>query len=371
MKKPSVVHFTSDHTLSDTRIFHKQCKSLVRAGYAVSLIVPHHHNEIVDGVRVKAIPRPSSRMARVTRTVWQIYREVARHRADVYHFHDPELIPVGLLLRIQGKKTIYDVHENVPKSMLSKDLPGWLRQLLAWLTERAEGLACGGFSALVPATPDIAERFSTINSNTVVVQNFPDLRGATRQTNDAWAQRPNSVAYLGLITLERGFREMVRAMALLPESLHTKLRLAGDFHTQGLRDELAHLPGGERVEVLGYLDKLAVIEVLSQVRAGLAVMHPKPKHHRAWPTKIFEYMLAEIPVIVSDFSLWRKIVEGANCGLLVDPLNPKAIADAIEHIITHPEDAQAMGRRGRQAVEEYYNWGSEERKLLQLYTGLL
>ena len=128
--------------------------------------------------------------------------------------------------------------------------------------------------------------------------------------------------------------------------------------------------GWDRVEELGTLGRSEVAQLFGQVSAGLVIFLPEPNHVEAMPNKLFEYMSAGIPVIASDFPLWHGIVEGAGCGLLVDPLDPRAIAGAIEHLLTHPEEAEAMGRRGRQAVERWYNWENEESKLLQLYASL-
>jgi glycosyltransferase involved in cell wall biosynthesis len=85
---------------------------------------------------------------------------------------------------------------------------------------------------------------------------------------------------------------------------------------------------------------------------------------------MFEYMAAGVPVIASHFPLWRQIVEGNACGICVDPLDPQAIAGAIDYLATHPEDAERMGRNGQRAVAAKYNWNIEEQKLLDFYAAL-
>jgi glycosyltransferase involved in cell wall biosynthesis len=245
-----------------------------------------------------------------------------------------------------------------------------MRDPLSWLAERVENVACRLFSALVAATPAIAGRLRTFNGNTVVVQNFALLDEVFRTVGPSWDQRSLSVAYVGGITENRGIREMVEAMGLLPQTCPADLKLAGSFSPAELRDRMVQLRGWERVEELGILDRGGVARLLMQVRAGLVVLGPEPRYEVAYPVKMFEYMSAGIPVIASDFPLWRQIIEGAGCGLLVDPIDPKAIAHAIEYLLTHPQEAEAMGRRGREAVAAKYNWDREEKKLLELYAAM-
>src|SRR5262249_7814536 len=131
-KSARVVHMTSVHSALDPRIFHKECRSLARAGFHVTVIGPYCNNTITDHVHVHPVARAHSRLARMTRTVWRIYTEARRQTADIFHFHDPELIPAGLLLLAAGKKVIYDIHEDLPKDIMSKFyLPAWSRSAIA------------------------------------------------------------------------------------------------------------------------------------------------------------------------------------------------------------------------------------------------
>ena len=368
-----VVHMTSVHSAFDGRIFHKECRSLARAGFQVTIIGPHSVDTVADEVHIKSICKDRSRLARMTRTVWRVYQEALKQNADVYHFHDPELIPVGLLLRARGKKVIYDIHEDNPKDILSKYyLPLWSRRLIAWITERVESSACGHFSALVAVTPSIAKRFQTINPRTVIVHNYPYSEELIPdQSSSSWNSRRQSVAYVGYICPERAIREMVFAMALLPETLSAALELAGTAIPEHANpQELQRHPGWVRVHHHGLLNQPSTFRILQSVRAGLVLFHPEPNHMEAMPQKIFEYMGAGIPVIASDFPSWRRLLGEAGCAIFVDPLDPKAIAQAIEYILTHPAEAEEMGKRGQIAVLERYNWGDEAKKLVNLYSSL-
>lgn len=367
-----VVQLTSVHTPFDVRIFHKECRSLARWGFDVTLVVPAAQGGLVDGVRIKAVPLPGRRLARMTLTVWQVYRTALHCQADIYHFHDPELIPAGLLLRARGKKVIYDIHEDLGRDIQSKYyVPVVFRRPLAWMTDRLEGAACRCFTGLLTATETIARRFAGLNRRTQVLNNFPLVKELAPDTNRPWSARAESVAYVGGITPDRGIKEVVAAMHLLPESLPARLELAGPFEPESLRNEIASLPGWERVNGLGVLNRAGVAGLLRKTRAGLVLFHPEPNNVNAQPNKLFEYMSAGIPVIASDFPLWRKIVAGCGCGLLVDPQNPPQIARAIEYLLTHPTEAEQMGNRGREAVSRTFNWECEERRLLEFYGRVL
>jgi len=355
------------------RIFHKECKSLAEGGYEVVLIAPDQHDRVVEGVQIKAIRKPKSRVIRMTLGAWRVYREAVRQQADLYHFHDPELLSVGLLLRARGAKIIYDIHEDVPGTMAYKFyLPSWLRRILVPVTEWLEDAGAAHLSALVVATLPIAERFSAVNRHTVVVNNYPILKEFSASIETPWDRRDIPMTYVGgSLTRVRGIRRIVEAMSLLPESLSPRLSLAGRFTNDGLYEDLLNAPGWDRVDHLGYITRDRVADLLGRTRIGLVVIHPEPNYIRSRPTKLFEYMAAGVPVIASDFPDWREIVDAARCGLLVPPEDPRAIANAMEYLLTHPEEACEMGRRGRQAVEGSYVWDVEKKTLLELYGSLL
>ena len=157
---------------------------------------------------------------------------------------------------------------------------------------------------------------------------------------------------------------MVDAVELVSADRGLRLVLGGDFSPDTLRDELETLPGWSNTDAAGFLQRPAFGKLLGEARMGLVLFHAAPNHTNAQPNKLFEYMSAGLPVIASDFPLWRQIVEGAGCGLLVDPLDPAAIADALTWMLEHPKEAEAMGRAGRDAVESRLNWQQEADRLV-------
>jgi glycosyltransferase involved in cell wall biosynthesis len=364
----TVAHLTSAHPRFDTRIFIKQCRLLARHGFEVALVVADGLGPAVrDGVRIHDVGRESGRLARMLRTTTRVLEQAARLDADIYHLHDPELIPAGLRLKRLGKTVLFDAHEDVPLQVLGKTyLPRLARRPLAAGLGAFERFACARFDGIVAATPSIRDKFLRIHPNTVDVNNYPVV--AEFAPAPSWDGKASEVCYVGSIAAIRGIREMLAACALLRSG--ARLNLAGSFEDAALEADVRGLRGWERVNWLGQLDRGGVAEAMRRSIGGLVTLHKQPNYLDALPVKMFEYMAAGIPVIASDIPLWRAIVEGHACGLCVDPLDPGAIAQAIDFLAGHPAQAEEMGRNGRRAVEEHYNWQRESDKLLALYARL-
>jgi glycosyltransferase involved in cell wall biosynthesis len=370
--KARIVHVTSAHSPLDTRIFYKECRSLASAGYDVTLLGAHSMNEVIDGVRFRGLGNSQGRRHRMTTKLTALCGEALRLNADVYHIHDPELLFMALLLRASGKRVIYDIHEDLPRTILYKRyIPEYLRKPLMWAVEKFENFSARIMTGLVTATPTIDKRFSAIHARTAVVNNFPLRDELAPASHLEWKSREMSVAYIGGISEERGIREMLAAINIVPPFLHARLELAGRFSPPDLREEMAAQPEWKHVNWRGMLDRQGICELLARVRAGLVVLHPEQNFVVSQPIKLFEYMAAGIPVIASDFPLWRSIIEKAGCGILVDPFRPEQSAKAIERLLGDSSLAEEMGRRGRRAVEEHLNWNAEERTLLSFYSSVL
>jgi len=364
-----IVHLTSVHPRSDTRIFIKQCHSLVDQGYDVSLVVADGKGGEYKGkVKIFDVGQLSGRLNRMFKTTQLIFKKAVELDADIYHLHDPELIPIGLKLKRLGKKVIFDAHEDLPRQLLNKPYLGPISaRLLSTITAIFEHYSCRRFDGIIAATPFIRDKFLKINPNTVDINNFPlidELQSAV-----PWAEKCTEVCYVGGIGAIRGIRELVHACDILQSP--ARLNLAGSFSEPMVESEVKAYMGWSRINKLGFLDRARVREILSRSVAGLVTFYPLPNHIEAQPNKMFEYMSAGIPVIASNFPLWRGIVEGNDCGICVDPLNPKAIAGAIDYLVMNPDEARRMGGNGRQAVLNKYNWRTEEKKLCAFYAGLI
>lgn len=368
MNRGLVVHLTSAHHPLDNRIFEKECKTLAAAGYKVILIAPYDKSFEADGVEVMAVRRFKHRLMRFSVTLLQIFWRARRLNANVYHFHDPDLMLVGFALRLSGKKVIYDVHEDYASGIRQKKyLPKFLREPLARAIRLLER-QLGSFFEIV-----IAERYySRVFPNSTMVLNYP--RKFDFKNNDlSFSSDKIHLIYAGNITSDRGAFHHAQ---LINHDKRIHLHMIGRC-AQGLADELFEIVQDKsRLHITGINEHVSFSTIIKKYQseawvAGLAIF-PDTDHYREKElTKLFEYMAAGIPIVCSNFSAWKSLVEGNQCGICVEPSDISKAVAAIQNLHSDVNLRNRMKSAGKIAYETRYTWESQADTLIKLYEKIL
>jgi glycosyltransferase involved in cell wall biosynthesis len=363
---------TSAHPPFDTRIFQKECRSLANAGYNVVLVAPHDRDEVVEGIRIRAVPKPKGRVERFTRTALLVFKVALEENADLYHVQNElELLFWAQLLRLKGSRVVYDMHENLLKSIPTKLwIKPPLRPFVIFACKFLERVLMHRISVIF-AEKSYLKDYQWVNKQTTVL-NMP-LTSQLLQVTEEKYLTP-TLGYIGGVTPERGSINTLKALKLLQyKGYFVDWDCIGPVDAVHQEELLAisERYGLKGIRMTGYLLPSAGWRIIARCHIGLALLKPIPNYYESYPTKLFEYMALGLPVIVSDFPLYRTIVEKEQCGFCVNPESIKEIAQAIQWLLDNPGEAEAMGKRGRDATLKKYNWDHEQSKLLDFYNSLL
>lgn len=376
MKTQKICILTSVHPPFDGRIFYKEAKTLVKAGYKVVLIVQHNKKETVDGVRIIPLPKPRNRFERVTSVVWKLFISALRERADIYHFHDPELIPVGLILKLFDKKVIYDMHELVYFQIEDKY---WLKfriikKLMQEVYSLFEKLSIKYFDQLILAEDGYESYFTQRYKNFkryTIIRNFPivSLIESAETINNSIKQNP-IIIYAGGLSRIRGIKEIIKSMEYMEYMKHrTELWLLGKWESEGFEKECKALKGWKHTKYLGFVSLSEVYKYMKIATIAIATVYPTKNHTISLLIKLFEYMACSLPMVISNFPYWKNTFK--SCALFANPYNPEDIAEKILYLLDNFDVMKKMGKKGNKLIEKQYNWELESQKLLNMYKNTL
>ena len=371
-KKVRVVHMTTVHHPYDPRIYHKECMSLDRHGFDVTLIAQPGDENQKKNNSIKHVPlkKYQSRLKRMILGSISAYKVAKSLKADVYHFHDPELLPIGWLLKNKGNVVIYDIHEDYVTSILQKQyLIKPLRKIVAFIYKWIEKF----FSRKMDLC--LAEKYyQEIYPRGTCILNYPTLNDRLIEYDRTYTGHQHRLLYTGNVTVDRGalihaklpnIHEAVSVQFIgkCPSPLAQKM-----YEVAGFNKEQLNIEGIDRFVEKETIEKTYMSE---EWLAGVALFPPTEHYMRKELTKFFEYMSAGLPIICSNFPVWKEFIDRYQCGIAVDPKDDTAIKQAIDFLIDNPEVAAQMGTNGKKAVLEELNWYREEEKLIQWYNRLL
>lgn len=361
-----ICHITSAHPVKDVRIFYKECQALHEMGMEVFLLGRSKKTNIIGGIHIIGLHPFKNRLSRVVLYPWIILFKAFQVNAAVYHFHDPELLFMGIILKLAGKKVIYDAHENVPLQVANKYyMIRPFRWLMAKTVKLFEEMGVGLFDGTIVATESIKKRFPPRYFRKIeIVRNFVN---PNEIKPTSFSKKSKAICYVGGISYNRGIDLLVKSI----EGSDLTMNLAGKFYNKRHLKMLKKMEGWKNVNYLGVVDREGIKKIYEDSYMGLLLLRPREGFKDSLPIKMFEYMAAGIPVLASDFPLWKEMLEDNRCGICVNPLNVEEVRNQINKILKDTSWAEEMGRNGRKLVVHKYNWNQEKVKFKAFYDQIM
>lgn len=371
--KVRVCHFTSTHNSNDQRVFFKECSSLSKYGYDVYLVAKGESYE-KNGVKIIGTEEnmPGG-FYRLFKRPKEVYRIALNIDADVYHFHDFELLRYALKLKRKGKIVIFDCHEDYRSRFEESDLfniPRPILKMIGKVYNKYEDYAVKKMSAIISVTPKLCERYEKLNDKTVMVTNYPIIELCNKEKKQGSSDK--YISYVGQISNVYGLEAVVSAVQEIDGVF---IKACGPERRDGDLKKLKSIDKNNRLKYLGVLPPDKVFDIyadsICSVVTPIYSKNTNGKNGTLGNNKLFEAMLSGVPVIYTNFSLWEELLEPYNCGISVEPGNISELVKAFKTIIDDADKAVKMGQNGRRAVLERFNWGKEEQKLINLYSELI
>lgn len=374
-KKIRVCHFSSVHPINDTRVFHRECVWLA-ADFDVTLIAIGSFTGRLQGVNIISVPKPKSRLKRILQTTFAVYRLARDQQADIYHFHDPEMIPFAWLLKLRGKKVIYDIHENTTESM--KDKP-WLplKGFFIWLYLRFDALAARSFEMILAEKSYIGVyRRRYPKKEATLVRNYApaNLLAPYVQLNRQVEQQEVRIFYMGSIDRFYCCKEMLESIYLLnKQGIHASLTLIGWAEPQTFA-EIQALPFldqiRDKITFTGYLPITEGYKLSRSFHLGYSFVSDNLNVSQSLPRKMYEYMHIGLPVVSSGHKLYKDLVETYDLGVCVNNNTGVEIARAVASLVASKDYLNKLAASNVKAAQAHFNWESEFTELQKLYKRL-
>lgn len=361
------------HSWDDDRIFQRACLGLAAAGHDVHLVVTRP--EVVpdsEGVTFHWIT-PRSGFKRRWFSSKEAVKKAISIRADVYHFHDPDLLPHidNIKLALPSSKVVYDIHENYTARFMAWGLPSFVGTAFRWYERRVIS-RIDGFSVVSDAMRVL---FEGVNTPSVIIRNTADVNRLS--SLDFSAVMPFEVPTIytsGTNSHSRHCLQSVQALRyLIADSVDFCMMFAGKY-LDGIDAELraAAREGGT-------IDKLILEGMLpweqnflrtARAFCGCVFYADNANNRVGIPNRLFEYMFCGIPVVVSDFPELRNIVEKVGCGVIVNSESPESIAEGFRFLLSDHSRAKEMGARGKRAMETEYGYHVDLKATIEFYHSL-
>lgn len=366
---PLVCQVISGYHRNDARIFRRQSISLKNSGFNVTVLTNDGlEGEVVDGIKFIKCEKRYARTKELLLATKQFKNKAFEINADIYVLHSPELLPLGIKLRKAGKIVVYDAHEDLPRHILEKEwVPKVFRKPLSFAIEKYMNYALAKFNAVITPLSHIIDHFRIINSNTLLVANFPIIKPFAKFTLEEYCKREPIICYSG--TAYR-YSNQIAILDAIQSIENVSYEIAGHIDEELFAQMKSHT-AKSKFSYLGRINSVELDIFYSKMRVGLVIYDYKLnlgyKLGSYGTNKIFEYMEAALPIICTDYELWKNIVDKYNCGICIQPGDTKQIYEAISFLLNNPEEAYRMGQNSRRAVENEFNWQTHQKDFLKLF----
>lgn len=366
---PKVCHIISGYFRNDARVFYRQCVSLKNNGFDVCILTNDGcPDEIQDDIQITSCTRSLvPRWKALLFATKYFYRSALAIDADVYQLHSPELLPLAIKLKKLGKIVVYDAHEDMPAHILEKEwLPTWSRKLLSECFKIYMNHVFKIIDEIITPHTHVAKSLNNRLEKGVLIANFPIVKKKFLLDKSSYLSRRNIFCYSGTVYSYSNQETIASAMLSANEAHY---HVAG-YIDQAQQDKLMKSGAGERIKYWGRLSQEDLAKFYEKSIAGISLYDYKlnlgDRLGSYGTNKIFEYMEAGLPIICTDYKLWKDIVDRYECGICIRPGDTASLIRAMIKIMSDKNLSFEMGQNGRRAVELEFNWISEEKKYCQL-----
>ena len=369
-----ICHITSMHDWDDDRIFQRACVGLAREGHEVTLIATFDGSDIIDDVKIVGI-QPRKNFRRRIFSSSEALIKAYNTDADIYHFHDPDLLPWMLMLKLTGKRIVYDIHENYVVRFFQWNMPKPLRGILANLFSYFENAVIRRIDGVVATSISMADIYKNAPKNKVIVRNMHDIERLKKVDTNVEKDTFPVIYTSGTNGPNRNCKQMIDALPLILDKIpNVIMRVAGNFpsgYMSFLKQYAAELGVEKHYELLGYKPYFEHFQRTLKVHIGCVFLKNDFNCINTTSNRLFEYMYCGLPILAENLPEPRRVIEDTGCGLLVDSTSPESIAEGALYLLNNPEEMAEMGRRGREAVLTKYNFNMDLKGLIRFYKEII
>jgi len=360
---------TSGHSKDDVRVFRKIAISLAKNNFESYLLCTEpSKDETIDGVHIISVNyKPKNRFSRILFSWRRLRKAALKINADIYQLHDPELLSLARYLKKKKKTVIFDCHEDMRNLVDKKWIPKPFRKLAFFLFSIKEKKVLSKCDALISVTPHIVERLLKINPNTVLITNYPFLYPVYERTN---AQ--NNIVFAGNLN---GYTHDALIDAINKVKMDIKYDIVSSSgYNKAFIEQVSEIDINHCVTLHEKMDFSNLREFYKNCVVGYCgCTYRKNVGYNIGTLgvcKLFEYFVEGMPVICTDFVLWKEIIDKYKCGVYVNPYNTDEIINALIYLFGDKERLKLLGNNARRAAEMEFNWNTQESKLIKLYNSL-